>query len=80
MNSRCLPLSPPSPAFCNPSKLHIVYSSPPHPQADGRAELNVLRSGATDGKVAISYSTFDDTATAGADYMEKKGTVTFNIG
>ena len=30
VNSRCLPLSP---AFCNPSKLHIVYSPTPIPQA-----------------------------------------------
>lgn len=43
----------------------------------GHAKLYITRSGPLDVKVSVNYATRDGTAHAGSDYVEDKGTLTF---
>ena len=47
---------------------------------DGAAVVTVRRTGKTDCRVSIAYSTYDETASAGDDYVETKGTLKFGPG
>ena len=46
----------------------------------GTATITVLRSGTTRGEMTVGYTTAAGTATAGADYTESSGTLTFADG
>ncbi|CAH0551407.1 unnamed protein product [Brassicogethes aeneus] len=46
----------------------------------GRFEIRVIRQGDIDAAVTIDYTTEDGTATSGSDYVEAKGSLTFNPG
>ncbi len=51
-------------------------------ESDGTAVLTVTRSGGSDGRVSVNFSTGsdDDSAQAGIDYTENSGTLTWNDG
>lgn len=44
------------------------------------ATMTVVRTGSAEGSVSVQYTTFDDTATEGADYTRSTGTLTFADG
>ena len=47
---------------------------------DGAAVVTVRRTGKAECTVSINYATYDETASAGDDYVETKGTLTFGPG
>jgi hypothetical protein len=49
-------------------------------ESDGRAVVEVRRSGDTNAVVSVSYSTTDETARVGVDYMATSGTLVFAAG
>ena len=49
-------------------------------EADGTVEITIARTEGSDGVVTVDYRTVDTSATAGEDYEEASGTVTFADG
>ncbi len=47
---------------------------------DGSIDITVVRSGSGSGMVSVDYATMDGSATAGSDYEEISGTLTFDDG
>jgi hypothetical protein len=49
-------------------------------EASGNATITVIRIGGSDGKVEVDYTTNNGSATAGLDYADTSGTLTFDDG
>ena len=49
-------------------------------EGDSSAAIRVLRTNGTDGQVTVDYRTIDGSASAGQDYIERSGTLTFADG
>ncbi len=49
-------------------------------ERDGEAIITVFRTGGASGQLTVQYSTTDDTASAGTDYVAQNGTLTFAPG
>ncbi len=49
-------------------------------ERDGQAIITVVRTGGASGQLTVQYSTTDDTAVAGTDYVAQNGTLTFPPG
>lgn len=49
-------------------------------ESTGKVELEVVRTGGSDGRVEIKWETSDMTAMAGRDYMEGSGMLVFEHG
>jgi hypothetical protein len=60
----------------------VSFSSPAYTimESEGIAAVTVQRLGSADCTVSVGYSTYDETARAGDDYLETKGTLTFGPG
>lgn len=60
----------------------VSFSSPAYTimESEGIAAVTVQRLGSADCTVSIGYSTYDETARAGEDYVKTKGTLTFGPG
>ena len=79
-NTRCVtvmgnPLPPPAPG-------NIQFGSPTYGVGEngGMANITVSRTDGSAGGVTVSYTTGDGTASAGSDYTQTSGTLTFGPG
>jgi uncharacterized delta-60 repeat protein len=71
--SRAIAVSPEG----TPATVQFLDASTRVVESDGVATLYVGRTGNLSGTVTVSYTTSDDTATAGSDYTAQAGTLTF---
>lgn len=67
----------PTPPVGNPGTLHFTNSSYSVAETGVQATITVTRSDGFSGTVSVQYETGDGTATAGEDYTERSGTLTF---
>lgn len=67
-------------AATNPGTIALQTSNVTVDEDAGTARINVVRTGGSDGVVTVDYDTFAGTATNGADYTRRTGTLTFADG
>jgi glucose/arabinose dehydrogenase len=73
--------TPPSPPpTSSPGVIKLEASNIIVNEADGTATVTVLRQQGSEGTVTVDYRTVNGSATAGADYISKSGTLTFAPG
>jgi hypothetical protein len=68
----------PAPPAGNPGALQFTGSSYSVAETGVQATITVTRSGGFSGTVTVQYETSDGTATAGENYTESSGTLSFN--
>jgi Glycoside hydrolase family 44/Calx-beta domain/Domain of unknown function (DUF4214) len=64
----------------NPGQLEFLSSTQLAQETDTIANIQISRSGGSDGTVSVSYATSDGTGQAAMDYVAASGTITFNPG
>jgi glucose/arabinose dehydrogenase len=63
-----------------PGVIGLVTNTYQVNEENGTVEVTILRTQGNDGAITVDYQTFDASATAGEDYLEVSGTVTFADG
>ncbi len=65
---------------CSPGVIAFSAAAYNVSEDDGSITITVIRTGAGDGAASATYTTSDDTATAGSDYTAASGTLTWSSG
>lgn len=67
-------------AQANPGQLQFGSGSQTAKETDGSVQVDITRTGGSDGSVSVDYATNDGTGKNGVDYQQASGTVTFAVG
>lgn len=74
------PTTPPTPPTGSPGNISLGTGSLIVNEADGAIDVEVRRTGGTDGSVTVDFTTQAATATAGTDFIATSGTLVFADG